>query len=493
MTKQTITRLIFLSLLTTMFVSCGSSTTNVDETVTDGQDTVHETVEQVYVYPYPENGFGGEEITFLSTEPLYSFQSLIDSEKQTGEALNDALYDRCRLVEEKLDIVLNELTCQDIPSNLQMMRKSVMANDQTYDFVYAVGQAYNFKSIVNEGLVLNLLDVDTIQLDQSWWYDNMNDPLTINNRLFFAYGASNLVMNEWLSCLAFNHDMMDTLNLEYPYDLVREGKWTFDVFGTYLKAAANLNGDESWLWNPEGNCVYGYSVQDARMDTAIIYSGLLHVYPEDDRLVTSYGSSRFYDVLEKYANILDISSGMVAKAGNSLTRSDLKAAASVGDYVYIFMTQRALFGHSEITDLKLYRDLPFEYGIVPYPKYDETQDRYYSMMGTGVAACLPITCADPEMIGTVLDALSYEGERMVLPVYFENTVEQKGLRNEDSIEMLQILRDTAVPHFHGIFGIDKTISMLSSDKIDTIASTVAKLLPAMEKQMEEALEGYYRD
>ena len=41
-------------------------------------------------------------------------------------------------------------------------------------------------------------------------------------------------------------------------------------------------------------------------------------------------------------------------------------------------------------------------------------------------------------MAAMIDALTYRSYETVLPVYYENRVAQKGLRNEDSIEMLGI-------------------------------------------------------
>ena len=60
-------------------------------------------------------------------------------------------------------------------------------------------------------------------------------------------------------CLFFNENMAENHQLDMPYDLVREGKWTIDEATKYAKAVANLNGDESWKWSKDGKCVYGIS------------------------------------------------------------------------------------------------------------------------------------------------------------------------------------------------------------------------------------------
>ena len=67
----------------------------------------------------------------------------------------------------------------------------------------------------------------------------------------------------------------------------------------------------------------------------------------------------------------------------------------------------------------------------------------------------PATCPSSQLsdAGLILDALTYESWRDVLPVYYDITVSQKGLRNAESIEMMQILRDSRSIDFTRVFPI----------------------------------------
>ncbi|MFQ9149534.1 MAG: hypothetical protein ACLR5G_15305 [Eubacteriales bacterium] len=58
----------------------------------------------------------------------------------------------------------------------------------------------------------------------------------------------------------YNETIGEKLGLDLPYQLVRDGKWTLDAIGTYMKSAASLNGDDSFTWNTDGHCVYGIAI-----------------------------------------------------------------------------------------------------------------------------------------------------------------------------------------------------------------------------------------
>ena len=91
--------------------------------------------------------------------------------------------------------------------------------------------------------------------------------------------------------------------------------------------------------------------------------------------------------------------------------------------------------------LKVSRALDWSFGVLPFPKYDENQDTY---LATPLHQCavftIPTSSKNAEDAALVFDALSYESDARVIEQYFGVMVEQKGLRNQDSIDMLNIIK-----------------------------------------------------
>ena len=82
-----------------------------------------------------------------------------------------------------------------------------------------------------------------------------------------------------------------------------------------------------------------------------------------------------------------------------------------------------------------------EFGLLPIPKYDDAQENYVSnMLWATHLLCIPTTCPDTERAAIVMDTLNYEALVRVNPIYYERVC-YKGLRDDDSIEMLEIIRD----------------------------------------------------
>ena len=87
-----------------------------------------------------------------------------------------------------------------------------------------------------------------------------------------------------------------------------------------------------------------------------------------------------------------------------------------------------------------------------------------------------------------MDALAYESYRDVLPVYYEQKVSQKGLRNDDSIEMLDIVRANRYTNFGEIFGWTNALQHAIHGKVSTGRGDIASLIASNMKTIEKAIE-----
>ena len=81
-----------------------------------------------------------------------------------------------------------------------------------------------------------------------------------------------------------------------------------------------------------------------------------------------------------------------------------------------------------------------DYGILPYPKFDESQEKYMSgAMDNYTVLGIPITVSDPEMASIITEALNAESYKQLFPAYYDTALKVKYMRDEESIEMLDII------------------------------------------------------
>ena len=135
------------------------------------------------------------------------------------------------------------------------------------------------------------------------------------------------------------------------------------------------------------------------------------------------------------------------------------------NYYDFFSEGRAAFLLVSAGFANMFRNMDSAYGILPVPKYSET-DSYSSPIGSTLLFGIPSTCRNAENVGIALDALSRYSYENILPVYYESLC-YKGLRDEDSIEMLRIITDSRTADLGRTYGW--TLSFLAG-----LGSSIAK-------------------
>lgn len=451
------------------------------ETTTISTETLNE-------YDYPDKGFDGYEFVILNMDSYYNSYVKVDVGEQTGETVDDAVWARNRKVEDKLGITITERTenfgsWDELNKTGKLLRQDVMAGDETYDCGYVSVAA--IPGIITEGYLYDLNSIKTLNLDKEWWDNDLNKQLELNGKLFCATSPLQLTALDLTWVLLFNKSILAGNQLELPYDIVREGKWTFEKMNEYVSKVANLNGDESFAFNETGKAVYGIAAHNS--------SRYFMLTAGDNALITTDqsgtprftgGNERLYNTVEKAAALLSTSDGKCIFGDNDL---------APGSYYYIFVNNRSAFLTSEIKGTHVMRPYDIEFGIVPMPKYDEAQECYIAYASqSAYRLCVPSNASDPERTGSILDALSFESKYNVLPLYYDQTICQKGLRDEESIEMLSLVSDGRRLDMGMVFGF--TSSLMNGlkqcvlDGGQNAASVVAENSAQVEVKLTELLD-----
>ena len=167
--------------------------------------------------------------------------------------------------------------------------------------------------------------------------------------------------------------------------------------------------------------------------------------------------------------------------------------AELGGYLHVFSTGRSLFVTGEIKAAQTLRDMTDTFGIIPFPKYDESQEDYVTDLVLQLFyLTIPITNQRLDMTATIVEAMTHDSFTDVIPVYYEQTVEQKGLRNNESIEMLEIMRQTRTVDPGVVFGWTNTLNETIRTKLfagdANVASDIESAKTSIETNIDKFLE-----
>ncbi len=485
--------ILLFSLLFTAFACAGEPAGTAEtsgEAVTEGTGTT--AAESAgSEYTYPDLNLGGKEIFILNMDAYWGMYVTVSPDALTGEVLNDAVYARNRSVEEKFGCVIRDAKIDSknsFDAIVKAGRNAVLAGDGTYDVMYL--PINQITALLTDGSFLNLYGLPELQLDESWWDSAYNSAAAIGDKLYFASGDLHLMAYDSTWCIFFNENILADKGLGMPYDAVRAGSWTLDELTRYCRTAANLNDSASFSWDQSGSAVYGLSTHPHSPDKFVLGAGEKYVRKDDSGIpVLSAGGERYYGVIEKLAALLDTADG------TSIESDADDFNAGKGGYMYVFANRRSAFLTAEIKAAQLLRDMEDTFGILPFPKYDESQESYRSaLMSDLLVMTLPVTNTSASETAAVLDALCYESSRQVIPVYFDITVSQKGLRNDDSIEMMEIMRSSRDADISAIFAWNNSLVGAVRQKVfkgeSSVASDIEKYGGQISEDIAELLEAF---
>lgn len=224
-------KLVSLFLLSALLASCGQSAGDAIQSSSAGTDTT-EPPETEPEYVYPDEDYGGYEFVFLNQELCSWASRLCVPEETTGDIINDAISERFNIKISEYNVTKNE-----IPT---LARNDVMAGDDTYDCIFC--PIDNLISMITDGIFVDLLTVDSLNLDQPWWDNKVVESATLRNQCYFASSDIFFHPFEATWIIYFNEDRFDALNIDYPYDEVRSGRWTIDRLYEICRLGASLNG-----------------------------------------------------------------------------------------------------------------------------------------------------------------------------------------------------------------------------------------------------------
>lgn len=150
------------------------------------------------------------------------------------------MYKRNRLVEEMFNIKITATESSNSNSETDAL-SLILAGDDAYDAIFThTGAAFQYAT---QGAVKNIHDIDTIHLDKPWWSRDIIENCTLGGNLYVLDGDISLHRLNNAMCLFFNKNVFDEIGIDYPYELVENGEWTFDEFETLVKQGAkDLDG-----------------------------------------------------------------------------------------------------------------------------------------------------------------------------------------------------------------------------------------------------------
>ena len=359
----------------------------------------------------------------------------VTAEETTGEPVNDAVYERIQRTNEYLNVNVIE-TIESDASNA--LRAQVKAGLDDYDVT--LQELMHCYTLAIEGNALELKsEVPGLDMSGVWWDQNSINDLSINNKLYFVTSDFDTTRFDNIRSLYFNKQIIENHGLENPYDIVDSGKWTIDKF---------IEMAEKTVSDADGNGVmtdtdsYGYiGYVELVTDLMLCGTGIKYIDKDHDTgmLIDGTTGEKTVDVYSKIYRLL----------WSGSTTFDIRQPRfsqylrGLGDRIQeqLFVEDRALFYSECMAWTRVLREMEADFGVLPPPKYDEAQDRYYSIIIDPFMQMIPITAKNAERTGNILDVLAAASHDTVVDAYVNVTLSGKVARDADTVRMLRLVFD----------------------------------------------------
>ena len=476
--KRTLSFILMLALLSA--VSCGSGGNSGTDSTAPQTQPEAETTEKPYADNLGEYDFGGKDYNILVRETRIAD---LFCESETGDIVDDALYKRSAKVEERFNIKIQTFT---LPDDSSVWNNTLQGDVMSYSGDYDLVMPDYWWGCESRGLFLNLLDFDVLDFSQPYWCPGWNDNAMIYGQLYNAVGSLSLDLIKNDMAVFFSSKLINDLQLESPYELVKSHNWTLDKLLEMSAAAlSDLNGDGEYDWDND-RIGFGFGTHAGR--------GLGYSFGIQMASKTADNSYEFKFMNESFVEKYDKIYSLV-NDNDSVKYADCGGRTGMGTDLYPgFKNDNLLFLATGIRATDDMRDMVGDYGIVPYPLYDESQENYITYnLGTAFMAIL-LSAPDPEMSAVILEALNAENYKSVVPAYLDVALKGKYSRDEDTADMLDLILDTT--YFDFAFVNESSIGIASwmfyqiTDKKENITSVWESSRVGFETKLNDLIETY---
>lgn len=413
--------ILLVAILAAALLMGGGKTDNGKE----GGDTTPGTTDPGAVLP--DVNYGDADFR-ISTKSESIYEVFTDSE-DLSDVLDSALAIRNSNVEERFGVKITPVITMenDLDTQVNEIQAAIDTEDDFYDicltYVYSTGR------LVVGGYLIDLTSLNYTDLSRSWWMDDVNKEFAIEDTIYAAVGDMSVSLIRTTFAMFYNRTDGDNMYIDEEQttsytdaviEKVRSGDWTMDYFNALIYPIYD-DIDEY-----EGTTVGDYFGFTADNLTCVDNWNFAFDLPMVNQ--TANGELECVYNTERTTAALDKILGLYNSYGVRIDR----------ECNWRFANGNALFITSWIDNcLTEFVTMEDTYIILPYPKFDDEQDDYYTgAMDNYSMISVPRTALNLDMISVITEALNMESEAVMNEAYYNQALKGKYLEDPITAEML---------------------------------------------------------
>ncbi|MBE6553659.1 MAG: hypothetical protein E7666_04880 [Ruminococcaceae bacterium] len=440
--KKLICLLLALTMLATMFVACetrppvdpqdtdeSGSADGSDSSGSDSQTSGSDSEESPIDIPAEDLGTESgapTEVNMLVRAARYYYLYMDNGD--SIDTVERAVFARNSQIEEMFNV---DFEIEECESKASSFKEKIQETTSTYYYDIVCWDYY--WALEQNGQFADIQQMDDIDTTDIWWHDGWNKNVTINGKQFSISGDAALEVLQNLEVIFFNKQLAEQHQLEL-YDMVDNGDWYLSKMKDICdQVASNLDDDDA------SNDFWGalYDVHSLR--SGIYSAGMKFVTVAADGSISipsdNASKTTLVDRCDAFTDLI-----------HSESVNYSSATARGRDYS-LFKEQSALFFASCLyigKDMKTL-GLPFDYGILPAPKYNKDADYISTAYGVSIFS-IPNSCENQHRAAVILNAMNALAniaiEDGVVWTFYEQVIKGRVADQPEDAVMIDKCRDT---------------------------------------------------
>ena len=437
--KKVLLAVLSLLMMIGLFSGCGGRNTDgsLDSSVSAGEGTEPDYFERVPIIDMQK-----EDFTILINGHSWAIVDMC-AESYSSDIINDAIYERMIHCNERLNVNLK----QDIQFEKDLKaiaEPSILSGDCPYKILITSPKVAI--SMYNETTAADQNTISTINFENPWWENTIINDINVAGKKYITYNESNLVVYCSSYLYAFNQKMIEDNKLESPYDMVKNGTWTWEnVYKMIADVSTNIDGDG--VSKPSAGEVVGLSSHVNHCVNLILSSGAT-VCQRDGNGNPTFGT----DVSEKYSEAYrQFVERFVANSYTAVASTipddfaGYTPDASGFTNISYFKDGKALFMTTSTYEVSLLRTSEIVYGIVVPPKMDSDQQSYITPVYSGSDGFIVpngFSKDEYDRIGIVMETLGVYSYKNIVDIHIGTVLHYRVALDPTAIEMINLAYDS---------------------------------------------------
>ena len=455
-----------------------SSRERAADSIPEGYDLEDQTIGLFYAQHVEKTVIGDEE----ATDIVYS-----------------KIYERNLSVAERLNVDIDFISSNTTAWSdvIDVMKVDIQTMSNAYEIIFTTNNTVTQPLLFNYFYDLN--DSEYIDVGERWWYEDAIMETSVDNYNYrLLYGDISIGTLGIAGAIYYNKSLYEQYistnkDGDELYQKVFDGTWTLEEFTRITKKAHIEKGGDG------ANDIYGFSLFKTGEPSHYFREAAdLPLYTRDER-----GMIEISKVDERLTTFIDMLYECYwENEGAWLFLGQDVAAEHEND----FPDEKVMFllGNINTALQDNMREMKQDFGILPYPKFNEEQELYKNFLqnGTVLVGCPVSADIDRvnEEVSAVIEALASESYRSVAVPYYEMALKTAYTRDDMDAHMIDIItgrhdtvkstltKNFAYEYLH--YSVGQVVRNTVHNKNTNIVSEYDSMIGAANETLKQIIEDY---